>query len=67
MLFFKYSSQLESVRTNSKEKHKEKIAHTCYAPKRRKLIFILPHQVRPNEKYFPSTKDNKRKTETNDN
>ena len=29
--------------------------------------FILPHQVRPNKKYFPSYSDDTRKTETKDN
>ena len=29
--------------------------------------FILPYQVRPNKKYFPSYSDDTRKTETEDN
>ena len=33
----------------------------------RDLSFILPHQVRTNEKYFPSNSDTARKTETKDN
>ena len=36
-------------------------------PNEGKFIFILPHQVRPNEKHFPSTSVDTRKTETKDN